>query len=103
MCRVYDFDVHMPSSHGSHHDQNQDLIERIRILERKPFRYKNLLETEIKSYTGIDKADFEVVATMIVKFFPLKYWSGKPVTSLNKSPRLNFDLLHEAYTSLAIF
>ena len=64
-------------------EQNQELLERIRILERKLFRYNNMLEPEIKSYTGIDKADFEVVAKMIARFFLLKYWSGKPVTSIS--------------------
>ena len=73
-CEVKDF---------TRDEQNQELLERIRILERKLFRYNNLLETEIKSYTGKDKADFEVVAQMIARFFPLKYWSGKPVTSIS--------------------
>ena len=64
------------------------LLEGIRILEIKLFRYKNLLETEIKSYTGIDLADFEVIAKMIARFSPLKYWSGKPVTSIGHQDQI---------------
>ena len=78
-CEVKDF---------TRDEQNQELLERIRILERKLFRYNNLLETEIKSYTGIDKGDFEVVAKMIARFFPLKYWSGKPVTSISHQDQI---------------
>lgn len=57
-------------------------------LEEKLFRYKNLKENLIKSYTGLEASVFETVFQMIKRFFPLRYWSGKPVTSISVEDEL---------------
>ena len=66
----------------------QELLKKIEALGKKHFCFENLSDSNIKSYTGIDKPIFEVIANTIKKFLPLNYWSGFQVKSISLEDQL---------------
>ena len=64
------------------------LRKEIDVLRKKQFMFANLSDALIKSYTGLDRPIFENVVSMIDRFCPLQYWSGKAVTSISKQDHL---------------
>ncbi len=62
--------------------------EQISKLEKNMFNYKNLKDHEIQRYTGISKAVFNSLASLIQRFTPLNYWSGSSFTSVSIEDQL---------------
>ena len=60
----------------------KDLLEKIKRLDKMRFCFKNLSDSDVKNYTGIDRSVFQVIVNTIEKFSPLNLWSGFPVKSI---------------------
>jgi len=60
----------------------KDLLEKIKRLDKMRFCFKNLSDSDVKNYTGIDRSVFQVIVSTIEKFSPLNMWSGFPVKSI---------------------
>ena len=60
----------------------KDLLEKIERLEMMRFCFKNLSNSDVKNYTGIDRPVFQVIANTIEKFSPLNWCSGFQVKSI---------------------
>ena len=65
-----------------------ELQEENKMLQEKLFRFKNLTEYQLKSYTGLELSVFQTIIEMIKRFFPLKYWTGKTVTKISVEDEL---------------
>ncbi len=82
----------MPSSADNSRSSAQysveELLKKVEISEKMCFRYKNLSETDIKNYTGIEKPVFKMMIDTIETFAPLNFWSGKPVKSISPEDQL---------------
>ena len=57
-------------------------------LRKRIFKWENLSEEDIKTYTGLDASVFNTVVAMIERFQSLSYWSGKPVNSITSHNQL---------------
>jgi len=62
--------------------------EETKSLQKQLFRFENLSVDQIKSYTTLEPTVFKIVCEMIKHFFPLKYWTGKTVTSITVEDEL---------------
>ena len=47
-----------------------ELQEENKMLQEKLFRFKNLTEYQLKSYTGLELSVFQTIIEMIKRFFP---------------------------------
>ena len=62
-------------------------------LRKRIFKWENLSEEDIKTYTELDASVFNTVVAMIERFQPLSYWSGKPVNSITSHNQLKIFLM----------
>jgi len=49
----------------------KDLLEKIKRLDKMRFCFKNLSDSDVKNYTGIDRSVFQVIVNTIEKFSSL--------------------------------